>query len=160
MRGVSLSSRDYYLGVALCTVRSAELEVMEFFNSLSDLGHVRVRGAIQQETSVTIIRSTIGQTAIPCFMYDFDNVIYPRLKVAVAMWKNHCRQFGTSALVTERTVLDQWVEESMGNLAFVAMRALETVVGRPNYFEKDVHKSLMFNDMFPKIHAWQLLHAR
>jgi len=160
MRGVSLSSRDYYLGVALCTVRSAELELMEFFNSLSGLGYKRVCGAIQQETYVTIIRSTIGQTAIPCFMYDFDNVIYPRLKVAVAVWKNHCRQFGTSALVTERTVLDQWVEESMGNLAFVAMRALETVTDEPINFEKDVRKRLIFNDIFPKIHAWQLLHER
>jgi hypothetical protein len=159
--GMPLSSRDYYLTVALGAVRSVEMEVMNFFNSLSLVGYKKVRDVLQHDTDVTIVRKNIGQTAMPHYMEDFDNVIYPRLKNTVAKWKTHCIPFGTAALVTERTVLEQWTEESIQNLSFIAIRAMQVAEKNPKNFQYDsTYMDKSFNDYFPNIHAWQLLHER
>jgi hypothetical protein len=190
--GVSLSSRDYYLTVALGAVRSVELEVMNFFNCLSAVGYRRVLnvlqpGAVQSvemevmnffnspsavgymrvldvlhhDTDVTIVRKIIGQTAMPHCMEDFDNVISPRLNNAVATWKTHCIPFGTAELVTDRTVLQQWMEESIQNLSSIAIRSMQLAEKDPaNFQPNSTYMQKSFNDYFPHIHAWQLLHER
>jgi hypothetical protein len=155
----SLSLRDCYLN-ALGVVRSVEKEKRRFVNSLTDLGYHQIDCFIHSVESVSIVRDTIGREASPPFMNDFDNVILPRLQEAVVRWKAHCQQFGTDGLVTERTVLEQWVEESVSNIAFFAIRSMNRIAGDARCFENLVCVPVKMKDCFPRIHAWQMLHEK
>ena len=154
MQAMQLTLREYYLKVALVTVRSAELEKIRFFNTLSPIGYERVM-AIEEQPS--LVRDIIGPS-LPIYMADFDNVVYPMLKIAVSRWKSHCRQFGTDKFVTDRTVLEQWMEESMQNIAFTEMRSIDIIGRNPENFKHGICIPQTY--FFPTIHAWQLLHER
>jgi hypothetical protein len=157
---VSQSSRDYYLKVALGAVRAAEMELAAFVNTRRGKQYMMVCQTIQRAENSSVVRDIIGSTAIPYFMGDFVDVIAPRLAKAVDVWKAHCVPFGTADLVTERTVLEQWMEESMQNIAFLAMLSLQRVMGHHCTVRSDEQVQRMFNALFPIIHEWQLLHAR
>ncbi|KAJ1464184.1 hypothetical protein T484DRAFT_1758289, partial [Baffinella frigidus] len=157
---VSQSSRDYYQRVALGAVRASEMELAAFVNTRRGRQYMIVRQTIQHEAKSSVVRDIIGRTAIPYFMGDFVNVIAPHLAKAVDIWKAHCVPFGTADLVTERTVLEQWMEESIQNIAFLAMLSLQQVMGHRSNVHSDEQVQRMFNAFFPKIHEWQLLHAR
>jgi hypothetical protein len=160
MHETCISTREYYLLYVLNHVRGIESEVKKLFKSLTPIQFVKVHDVLREHTDVTIIRTIIGESAMPKIMQDFDNVIYPRLKAAVQTWKTHCIPFGTDSLVTEHTVLEQWAEESIQNLAFVAMKSLETIIPGPGTVEHDMKIQVIFQQHFPLLHAWQEEHNR
>jgi len=140
-------------------VRSIEIEKMEFFNSLSGIGYHRARDALKKIPS-TMIRDTIGHSAIPSHMDDFENVIYPRLKLAMVMCKPHGLQPRTHRPVTEYTILQQWMEESIQNVASIVERAMMAVKCNPENFDWVQIVPTTLKDCFPKIHEWKILHKR
>jgi len=162
-----LTLRDYYLTIGLDTVRSVELENIRFFDSLSDIGYKKVMAVICEDEKASVnephnVRNIIGRTALPMYMENYDHVVIPRIKIAVDMWEFHCMKFDTDAFVTERTVLEQWVEESCQYAAFVAMRSIETACENHENFKQStcMHEPPTLQQNFPNIYAWQLLHER
>ena len=156
----SMSSRDFYLKVALGSVRSVELELVKFITSLSITGYNSVMSVLEENDEGTIVRNTIGRIPLRAEMTDFDNVILPRLKSAVLKWKRHCVPFKTDGLVTERTVLEQWVEESISYIACCAMRMIDAVGEDPVNFYVGRFVPATIMKSFPKIYAWQTHHER
>ncbi len=154
----NLTSREYYLNIALKKVKLVENELASYFNSLDATTYEVVSSSLKGTKHVSLIRSIIGQTAYPSFMQDFDNVIQPRLTEAVRQWKKHCVQFGTDWLVNERTVLEQWTEETIQHIAFVALTSLSVENLRSNTTETYIrHK---FVTTFPFVDRWQREHSR
>lgn len=155
----SISREDYLK--TLQNVRLIENELVLYLNALTPFNYLTVHDALQHEKHVSVIRYIIGQTSWPTFMEDYENVMYPRLLKAVLVWKEHCEPFHTSSLVTERTVLEQWEEESIQNMAFVAMTSFNIEMKTTTGVEPDsVGVRLKFSRTFPKIAEWQQEHAR
>jgi hypothetical protein len=158
---VSQSPREYYLRVALGAVREAEMELTAFVNTRRQYTqYMMILQTIQHAEQSSVVRDIIGRTAMPYLMGDFEGVIAPRLAKAVDVWKVHCVPFGTADLVTEHTVLEQWMEESIQNIAFLAMLSLQRIMCHHCTVRSDEQVQRMFNALFPIIHEWQLLHAR
>ena len=154
----NMTSREYYLNIALKKVKLVENELAAYFNSLDSTTYGIVSSSLDGTKNATFIRRIIGQTAYPPFMQDFDHVIQPRLTEAVRRWKKHCVQFGTDSLVNERTVLEQWTEETIQHIAFVAMTSLSAENLRSNSTETYIrHK---FVTTFPFVDRWQREHSR
>ncbi len=154
----NMTSREYYLNIALKKVKLVENELASYFNSLDSTTYGIVSSSLEDTKNVSFIRRIIGQTAYPPFMQDFDHVIQPRLTEAVRRWRKHCVPFGTDSLVTERTVLEQWTEETIQHIAFVAMTSLsaENLISNTN----ETYSRQKFVTTFPFIDRWQREHSR
>jgi hypothetical protein len=152
---VEKTARLFYLNYALQTVRAAELEKSDFLNSLTSIGYAKVMEALKSEKQESIIRDIIGRSAAVKSMENYDSYVYPLVKIAVVRWKGHCLQFNTGDFVTEISVLHQWTDDSLQDLAFIVLHSLQILDDDPGMFTSRKYIDTPFQNLFPAIHAWQ-----
>ena len=154
------TARSFYLTVALDAVKCAEVEKDSFINSLSSIGYAKVMDSLRGEKQNSLVRDIVGRSALLKSMEDYDHVVCPLVKIAVVQWKSHCLQFNTGLLVTELSILHQWMEESLQDIAFIVMQSLDVLEGLPENFQSSDYIANPFEKMFPWIHAWQMSRNR